>query len=239
MSLDAWDAAITQWVGQFGSNVTFLARLMLAAGCGSVIGLERELRGHHAGFRTHLLICLGSALTMVISATFALRSWPAGITVDPARIAYGVMTGMGFIGAGTIIQTSASIRGLTSAAAIWCVAAIGLAAGDGLWILTLGATIMVLGALWLLDRVEIHLPRQRMVTMTVRTHWSADAVDRVRNRLSQNGIYVGDVMFERSDDLKMVDVSCMISYRRNKPMTELQATLHSEPDMELLSLRGL
>lgn len=229
---------MSQWTAGFGQNGQYLARLLLAGLCGSVIGLERELRGHYAGFRTHILICLGSALAMIISAVFATRSWPQGVSVDPARIAYGVMTGMGFIGAGTIIHSGASVRGLTSAAALWCIAAIGLTAGYGMITLTIGATLMVFLSLWLLDRVENHLPRQRMVMMVIRTKWSEDALDRVRGRLVHSGIKVGDMLFERSADMKMVDVTCAISYRRDKPMALLQGSINSAADMELMALRG-
>ena len=93
----------------------YVARLLLACVCGGLIGLERELRGRQAGFRTNLLVCVGSALTMLISITFASRSWPhdpdVTIRIDPARIAYGIMTGVGFLGAGTIVK-----NGSTSAA---------------------------------------------------------------------------------------------------------------------------
>lgn len=229
---------MTQWLAGLGQNGDYLARLLLAGLCGSAIGLERELRGHYAGFRTHLLICLGSALSMIISTVFATRSWPQGVTVDPARIAYGVMTGMGFIGAGTIIHSGASVRGLTSAAALWCIAAIGLTAGYGMITLTLGATLMVFLALWLLDRVEELLPRRRMVMMVIRTRWSDDVVDRVRTQLIHSGIHVGDILFERSNDLKTVDVFCAISYRRDQPMAHLQNKINFAADMELMAMRG-
>src|SRR3982751_5325636 len=109
-------------------------RILLAAIFGGLIGLEREVRGRQAGFRTYILVCVGSALVMVVSIQFAAHQWTAqsanqgiNINIDPARIAYGVMTGIGFLGAGAIVHAQGGlVRGLTTAAALWCVAAVGL-----------------------------------------------------------------------------------------------------------------
>lgn len=119
----------------------FLLRCGVAALCGGLIGIERELRNKPAGFRTNILICLGSAIYMAIGLLIpAERS-------DPARIAAQVVTGIGFLGAGCIIQSGNYVRGLTSAATIWVVAAIGLVAGAGYPVLAFIASVIVIATL--------------------------------------------------------------------------------------------
>src|SRR3954470_13200608 len=120
-SLSQWDIAIHQRiVSSFGAPLEDLARLIMAAIAGGLVGIEREVRGRQAGFRTNLLVCVGSALVMIASQRIAYHDWPkqpgVNIQVDPARIAYSIMTGIGFLGAGTIIKDGNNIRGLTTAA---------------------------------------------------------------------------------------------------------------------------
>ena len=126
-------------------------RLGLAAALGGAIGAERELRDREAGFRTHLLVSLGAALFTLVSA-YAWTDWrfstPSGIVFDPTRIAAQIVTGIGFIGAGAIIRQGLSIRGLTTAATLWIVAAIGMAAGAGYYSAAVLTTALVLVSLW-------------------------------------------------------------------------------------------
>jgi putative Mg2+ transporter-C (MgtC) family protein len=119
----------------------FLLRCGVAALCGGLIGIERELKNKPAGFRTNILICLGSAIYMAIGLLIPAEG------SDPARIAAQVVTGIGFLGAGCIIQAGNHVRGLTSAATIWVVAAIGLVAGAGYPVLALIATLIVIATL--------------------------------------------------------------------------------------------
>jgi putative Mg2+ transporter-C (MgtC) family protein len=128
-----------------------LARLVVAGILGGAIGAERELREHDAGLRTHTLVAVGSALFTIVSAyawtdfNFSARN---GITYDPTRIAAQIVTGIGFLGAGAIIRQGLSVRGLTTAASLWVVAAIGMASGAGYYSGALVATIVVLFSLW-------------------------------------------------------------------------------------------
>ncbi len=124
-----------------------LLRLFVAAGLGGAIGLERELRERQAGLRTHLVVSVGAALFTLVSAY--------GFTsphTDPSRIAAQIVTGIGFLGAGAIIRQGLSVRGLTTAATLWLVAAIGMAAGAGYWD---GALIATLGALLTLGPLRV------------------------------------------------------------------------------------
>jgi putative Mg2+ transporter-C (MgtC) family protein len=137
-------------------------RLLAAGVLGGAIGLEREVREREAGLRTHLLVSVGSALFFLISAyawtdwTFSQRS---GVTYDPTRIAAQIVTGIGFLGAGAIIRQGLSIRGLTTAATLWLVAAIGMASGAGYWEAAVIATVGAIITLWPL-RIVAH----RMMT---------------------------------------------------------------------------
>ena len=127
-----------------------LGRLALAAALGAVLGFERELREREAGLRTHLLVSLGSALFTIVSAygfREFLTSGQSVVRADPTRIAAQIVTGIGFLGAGAIIRQGLSIRGLTTAATLWVVAAIGLAAGAGYYSGAVITTIVALVAL--------------------------------------------------------------------------------------------
>ncbi len=131
------------------TEINLALRLTVGLVLGAIIGFERELHRQPAGFRTHSLVSLGAALFTVVSA-FGF----AGSTVDPTRIAAQIVSGIGFIGAGTILQYRGNIRGLTTAASLWSVAAIGTAAGAGLFVVAITGTVLILVILSLLDQVE-------------------------------------------------------------------------------------
>src|SRR5579872_4923722 len=118
-----------------------LLRLGTAALLGSLIGLDRQRLDKSAGLRTHMLVCVGSALVMIVSAYgFDPVLQPGRIALDPSRVAAQVVSGIGFLGAGTIVVRKQSVHGLTTAASIWAVAAIGLAAGGALYVASTAAT---------------------------------------------------------------------------------------------------
>ena len=125
-----------------------LLRVAVAAGLGGLVGLERELRDREAGFRTHLLVSVGSALFTLVSAYGFNEFVSNGSSVDPTRIAAQIVTGVGFLGAGAIIRQGFSVRGLTTAATLWVVAAIGMASGAGYYSAAVITTALVLFTLW-------------------------------------------------------------------------------------------
>jgi putative Mg2+ transporter-C (MgtC) family protein len=131
------------------TELNLALRLTIGLVLGAIIGFERELHRQPAGFRTHSLVALGAALFTVVSA-FGF----SGSNVDPTRIAAQIVSGIGFIGAGTILQYRGHIRGLTTAASLWSVAAIGTAAGAGLFVVATTGTVLILVILSLLDQVE-------------------------------------------------------------------------------------
>ncbi len=132
------------------STTEALLRLLLAAALGGAIGFERELRDHEAGFRTHLIVSLGACVFTLVSA-YGWTDWTfsntSGVVYDPTRIAAQIVTGIGFLGAGAIIVRGVSVRGLTTAATLWVVAAIGMATATGYYEVAIGASILVLVSL--------------------------------------------------------------------------------------------
>lgn len=137
-------------------RLDLMLQLLLATLLGGAIGLERELGGKPAGLRTNILICIGSVLYTKLSVTMA------GAGYDPTRVAAQIVTGVGFIGAGTILHARGAVVGLTSAATIWVVAAIGVALGGGYYLEALGTTLIVIVVLQGLGRIETVIERHTM-----------------------------------------------------------------------------
>ena len=137
------------------SDIQVISRLILGAVLGGFIGFEREKHNRRiAGFRTHILVCVGSTLIMLTSL-YIFYVYGDNAVVDPARIAAGVVTGIGFLGAGTIIRSRVSVTGLTTAASLWAVSGVGLAVGCGFYIAGVVTTIIVLATLYILRRIPI------------------------------------------------------------------------------------
>lgn len=135
------------------NDLSLVLNLVMSFILGGTIGWFREREGKTAGMRTHILVSLGSALFMTIS--YELMKLGGG--TDPGRIAAGVVTGIGFLGAGCIIQTGSGVIGITTAASIWVTAAIGVAAGAGLYVSAVTATILTIVALQVMRQVEKHI----------------------------------------------------------------------------------
>ncbi|MBN2466876.1 MAG: MgtC/SapB family protein [Deltaproteobacteria bacterium] len=165
----------------FAINGTAFLRLAVAFILGGAIGLERSIHGRPAGLRTHLLVCVGATLIMVASNLesefYQQLSSGHRITIDPGRIVAGIMTGIGFLGAGAIIKTGDLVRGLTTAACIWFVAALGIVIGQGYYSLAVVSTLAVLLSLILLQYLERKLPS--LVYHTVNVITSPEQADRV------------------------------------------------------------
>lgn len=155
------DANLKIW----GNLVLIFLSLLTSAIFAGVLGFEREYHGHAAGLRTHILVALGSAIVMVVS----IYGFPAIFTDhrDPARLAAQVITGIGFLGAGTIVQTGTDIKGLTTATTIWIAMAIGLACGSGNFCLGLLATILALISLVSMRKVEKMAAKRNPIVMVV------------------------------------------------------------------------
>ncbi len=141
------------------TEVEMVLRLLYAALLGGIVGIEREVHEKAAGFRTHILVCIGSCVIMLTSMhMFDLYKGIAD--VDPGRIAAQVVSGIGFLGAGTIIRSRVSVVGLTTAASLWSIAGVGLAVGSGLFIVSAVATILILVSLLILSKLHDKVGRK-------------------------------------------------------------------------------
>lgn len=153
-----------------GDSLTIMVHLGVALLAGGLIGLERSYHGRDAGFRTHVLVALSSALLMLVTL-YQSRWFPDAsalkVTSDPTRMAQGIMTGIGFLGAGVIIKDGLSVRGLTTAASIWITASIGILAGVGFYEPVLLATVLTLVALALFRWLENVLPSHRYIVLQI------------------------------------------------------------------------
>jgi putative Mg2+ transporter-C (MgtC) family protein len=191
--------------------VDILLRVGLAAVLGGAIGFERELREREAGLRTHMLVAVGAALFTMVSA-YAWTDWQfsarEGLTFDPTRIAAQVVTGVGFLGAGAIIRQGLSIRGLTTAATLWVVAAIGMATGAGYYTAAVITTLLVLFSLWPLRIVAYRVSerfRPEEGRLAVELPAGASAVS-VLEAVESAGATVHSLEFEEEGDRRRVDL---------------------------------
>jgi len=166
-----------------------LFRLFLAAVFGALIGLERERKDWTAGMRTHMMVCLGSALIMLVSSFgFSDILGTKNVALDPSRVAAQVISGIGFIGAGTILFLQQGIiKGLTTAAGLWTVAAIGLATGGGMYFAAAATTIFAIAILWALQPLENRI-KKRFSKRTLRIETTVNANPNVvLNKMSSFG----------------------------------------------------
>lgn len=164
-------------------EMQLLIRLLLATLLGGLIGLERELHGRPAGFRTHLMVALGAALYMGVSLHFyqvyGALSGNLAVRVDPGRVAAQIVVGIGFLGAGAIIRENASVRGLTTAACLWVAAAIGTACGAGMLLIAVVVTAISLVSLLVLKRVEEGLSRDIYQQVVVSSEYHEGQSERI------------------------------------------------------------
>lgn len=177
----------------------FVLRLFVAAMLGGVIGLEREYRAKEAGFRTHFLVALGSGLFMILSqfGFDDVLGHYEQVSLDPSRIASQVVTGIGFIGAGTIIFQKHVVRGLTTAAGLWVTSAIGMTAGAGMYVLSIATTVLVLLCLEALYFILQHFGT-RNITVTFSTP-KEENIQPVLQRLRDKEIIIDSYEMTRKD----------------------------------------
>ena len=194
---------------EFSAAWSPILRLVLAALLGGVIGLDRERTGKPAGLRTNMLICVGAALLTELSLRIAAGGWAGGRQADPARIAAQIVSGIGFLGAGTILQSRGHVIGLTTAATMWAVAAIGMAVGGGEAMLAIIATVIVVITLRFLPRLENQLATNPRVDQRIRLELEPDpaALPRIERLLADCGLSVEGLDVTRREDRLFVRYS--------------------------------
>ena len=210
-------------------TVQITTHLVAALIAGGVIGLERSYHGRPAGFRTHALVCLASSLLMLV--TLYQGKWLPGIPLeavrtDPTRMAQGIMTGIGFLGAGVIFKEGLSVRGLTTAASIWITAAIGILMGVGFYVPAVLATLLTLATLsffrWIEDRIPSHFYAHHFV------RFDRDGVmpeRELKGFLENLGFTVANMSHRLSDDGVYFEYRMVIRTTNPRNLSELAVAL--------------
>ncbi|MBT3394372.1 MAG: MgtC/SapB family protein [Waddliaceae bacterium] len=191
--------------------IGLLGRLFLAAFLAAVIGLERDIHGRAAGLRTHLLVGLGSGLFMIMSLLVANAA-----STDPGRIAAQIVTGIGFLGAGAIMKEGFSVRGLTTAACFWIVAAIGMAAGAGYFSLAICTTIIALLSLSVLRYFDKMYKKESYRTLTIKVPNNVDTkkIIDIAKYKSSSVLFV-DINKDYTADMQTIKLTLRIFHRGN------------------------
>ena len=210
----------------------FVLRLVVAGILGVLIGLEREYRAKEAGYRTHFLVAVGSALLMIVSQHgFDDMLGKEGVGLDPSRIAAQIVTGIGFIGAGTIILNRQIVRGLTTAAGIWATAGIGMCAGAGMYALAISATVLTLIGLELLSRLFKNLGLKSFI-IEFSTH-NKDIPKIISSSLTKGEFMVVSYQMDErgTGDATTYDVTMVVKSKRKDDEANLIALLNGYEDV--------
>jgi len=194
---------------------TYLVRLLTAMLLGGMVGFERQVRGRPAGLRTNILVCLGSAtIIAAFQKLFIETGLDAGSVMrfDPARAAAGVITGIGFLGAGTIVKSKDFVRGLTTAASIWVVSAIGITVGLGEYDIAVSLTILVLVALYILHHIPIRA--DHFFTLDLTWHGDLELLDSISVRLRAEKLKIRSRRVMRRPQSKECRATLILQYRK-------------------------
>jgi putative Mg2+ transporter-C (MgtC) family protein len=210
-----------------------LVRLIVGTALGGIVGYERGAHGRPAGFRTHLIVALASTTFMLVSTHFVYFQHYTKddlVAVDPSRIAASVVTGIGFLGGGAILRTGLNVQGLTTAAGLWLVAAIGMAAGAGMYVVSVAATLFGIVALVVLRRFE-HKDDQLRRRISLVLADGGTTVPGLLRALAQTGVAVAPMEYERRLDERRIHVTLQA---RIPPESQegLVDLLESQPGLE-------
>lgn len=212
------------------------ARLIIGALLGGLIGFERQAHGRPAGLRTHILVSTASVLVMAVSRNIQGGLVPDYLRMDPARLAAGAITGIGFLGAGVIIKSGVTVQGLTTAASIWIVAVIGLAVGEGLYAPAVAASAITFFTLWTLRIIEGRISRITFKTLTVVCGEGGDeeAIGRV---LASRGVLVENRDYERDVERFESTLTMTVSYRGEVPLRAMLEEIAAIPRVKKVFIR--
>jgi putative Mg2+ transporter-C (MgtC) family protein len=180
------------------SDLVVLQRLLLVTVLAGVIGFERERHGRAAGFRTHILVGIGSCLVM-LTGIYLMDSLAGRVEIDPTRMAAQVISGIGFLGAGTILRFRASVLGLTTAASLWAAAGIGVAVGAGFLSGAIVSALVVIIALYGFSRFERAMRKSWYRTLVVETKVSDEGLANIRQVLAEYDVEIRDFDVKKSD----------------------------------------
>lgn len=202
------------------SALILVIRIILAGVCGGIIGVERTLRQKDAGFRTHIVVAMGAALMMIISkyGFFDLIGLDETLRVDASRVASNIITGISFLGAGMIFVKGTSIKGLTTAAGIWVTAAVGMAMGAGLYVVSFVSVILLLLVQIIFHKFLIGfdkvLANDNIVPCFVQLANTPEAVKNMKQFLKENGIRIFDSVVNASVDNATLTIHLNVQYEK-------------------------
>lgn len=215
-------------------------RLLVAAFLGSAIGFEREIHEHPAGMRTHLLVALGAAIFTELSI-YGFAGIGAGAdapSIDPSRVAAQVVSGIGFLGAGAILKYGTSIRGLTTAASLWTVAAVGMAAGAGEWLIAAVGTAIVIFSLWPLNAFVKRLHRQGTRALKIRLQVGRlEAIGDVSRLLADRRVDMAGINSQRIGKGRY-EVELELRMPATARPQDIIGAITAIPDVELIESSG-
>jgi putative Mg2+ transporter-C (MgtC) family protein len=211
-----------------------VVHLAAAWAAGSLIGLERSFHGRPAGFRTHSLVCLASALLMLITAYQG--EWLSGpldsFRTDPTRMAQGIMTGIGFLGAGVIFKEGLTVRGLTTAASIWITAALGILYGVGFYLPAVLGTAATLGTLSLFRWIEAKMPTQAYAQLVLRFKRERTPSEaEVRALIAKHGLSVSAMSYRLDETSRFFEYRTTVFSVDPSDIQRLAATLRGRKDV--------
>ncbi len=191
--------------GLFNGQGEYIIRIVIAAFCGSLIGLERSRRQKEAGLRTHIIVCLGSALIMVISKygffDVVVRD---SVQVDASRVAANIITGISFLGAGVIFLKGSSIRGLTTSAGLWTTAACGMAIGAGMYAVGIFTTILVVCLQYFLHKYNLSSETIAATEIRIVTYDKPGIVEQIKTYFAENKVEIEEFGIQRKSDGTMI-----------------------------------
>lgn len=235
--VETWTAFVDSINSIEVSTVSSIYKLLLSLLLGSIVGYERKRKGQPVGVRTFALIAMGSTLAMILSI-YVPQEYMGLKNGDPGRIAAQVVTGIGFLGAGAIIQMKGSVRGLTTAAGIWIVAAIGMAVGVGMYIIATVATLLVIIVLVLVDRYEHKRKLGKEVCRLKMTINSiVDDVDDYRKLLLGHRIRITGFDIEYDFEAALTHLSFTLLVPESASIVQLTKELHSMNGLQKISFQ--
>ena len=206
--------------------IVLLGRLLLACILGGIIGFEREHTNRPAGFRTHILVCVGSALVMVTSE-FIFNKYAGHANLDPARLGAQVISGIGFLGAGTIIRQGFNVKGLTTAASLWAVSCVGIAAGIGFYEGAIATTALIFVTLIVLKRFERYtLEKKQCGIIYVKSHNISGQIDAINKVFDNNKLQVKSIEFIDNDNGGNLILKVLVRYPKGADRAGIIRELH-------------
>lgn len=229
----------TSWLNSY--DVAILIRLLLASLLSGLIGIEREVHGRAAGFRTHLLVGIGACLMMIVSEYFFIKygelSSNTSVRMDPARVAAQIVSGIGFLGAGVIIKSGQVVRGLTTAVCLWVVAGIGMAIGSGLYLAALIVTLVAMFHLLFLKQIEKIIKKDRFYTLVIHCSKTEEIQDNLKNIIHEKKMRIINTGIEKDTTMEACRYEYTLSTRKDCDHEVLVGALSRIPTVKKICFK--